>query len=89
MKRAVITVTGRVQGVFFRHTARVHAERSGITGWIRNNGDGSVTIIAEGEEDRLETFIAWIKRGPLLSHVENAAVIWEQATGEYRTFEIR
>ena len=88
MKQAVITIRGRVQGVFYRHSARIEAERCGISGWARNEPDGSVTILAEGEEAALKKFIAWCRTGPSLARVNDVQVTWGEATGEFKRFEI-
>lgn len=88
MRRAVINVTGRVQGVFFRHSARIHAAEFGLTGWARNEENGSVTITAEGEGIALEQFIAWCRNGPPLAKVDDLGVSWAEATGEFKKFEI-
>ena len=49
-----VVVHGRVQGVFFRETARRRARRAGVAGWVRNNEDGSVEAWFEGEPDDVE-----------------------------------
>ena len=59
-----IRIYGNVQGVFFRASARTHAEALDITGFARNESDGSVYIEAEGEEENLKQFIEWCYRGP-------------------------
>lgn len=88
MKRLVIKVYGLVQGVFFRHTARIRAERLGLTGWARNEDNGSVTITAEGEEKALGDFVEWCKKGPPLASVDEIKIKWHNATGEFKGFEI-
>lgn len=88
MRRLLVKVTGRVQGVFYRHTARIHAEKLGIAGWIRNEADGSVTIIAEGTEEALAQFLAWCRGGPPLAGVNDVKVEWQEATGEFVRFSI-
>jgi acylphosphatase len=88
MKRATIRVFGRVQGVFFRHTARTHAERLELGGWVRNEADGSVTAVVEGNETALSQFIEWCRKGPPLAGVEKTEVEWKEATGEFKRFEI-
>lgn len=87
-KRAQIKVFGRVQGVFFRHSARIHAERLGLTGWARNEDDSSVTIVAEGDTQALGDFVEWCRKGPPLAGVEDVKVEQQEATGEFKRFEI-
>ncbi len=64
MKRFSIKVSGRVQGVFFRASAKEMAIQLGVNGFVRNEEDGSVYIEAEGEEDSLMQFISWCRKGP-------------------------
>ena len=65
-----IRVSGRVQGVFYRASARAEGERLGLSGFVRNEPDGSVYAEAEGEEAALERFLAWCRRGPPAARVE-------------------
>ena len=82
-----ITVTGKVQGVFFRSSTKAVADQLGIKGQISNEPDGSVYIEAEGDKVALEMFLDWCKEGP-----EHAKVISvERHEGElknYRNFEV-
>jgi acylphosphatase len=57
-------VTGRVQGVYFRQSTRLEAERLAIRGHARNLPDGSVEVIAHGTRDAVESLRAWLHRGP-------------------------
>lgn len=57
-------VTGRVQGVAFRAWTRARAETLGLSGWVRNNGDGSVSALFCGNEDAVETMIGELWDGP-------------------------
>jgi acylphosphatase len=63
-------VTGKVQGVFFRHSARLEAERLGIRGAARNLPDGSVEVLAAGDAAALDALREWLRRGPPLARVE-------------------
>lgn len=89
MKKHVhIRVTGRVQGVNFRATARAKAEELSIRGFARNEPDGSVVIEAEGEEDVLEQFLAWCRQGPRLASVERVDI--EQGEIQhFHSFEVQ
>ena len=69
MKHVSIQVSGRVQGVFFRASAKKKADELHIKGKVWNNEDGGVSIEAEGEEQNLEQFIVWCRRGPELARV--------------------
>ncbi len=73
MKHVKIRVSGQVQGVFFRQTAKEQATQLGITGFARNESDGTVYIEAEGEEEKVDRFIEWCKTGPQLAQVTDVA----------------
>jgi len=64
MKHLNIRVTGRVQGVFFRASARDMAQSLGISGFVENRRDGSVFLSAEGEEQALQKLLDWCHEGP-------------------------
>ena len=74
MKHVSIQISGRVQGVFFRAATKEKADALHIKGKVWNNEDGSVSIEAEGEEQNLERFIAWCRRGPELARVDRCEV---------------
>ncbi len=57
-------VHGKVQGVFYRDSARQQAEALGITGWVKNNKDGSVELHACGEGAKIQLLIDWLHQGP-------------------------
>ena len=88
MKHFSIRVTGKVQGVFFRASAKEKADELKITGAARNNSDGSVSIEAEGEEQNLMHFAEWCKGGPPLSRVERCE-IEEQPLQYFKNFSIK
>lgn len=88
-KRLHITVHGRVQGVFFRTTAQKRAIELGLTGFVQNDAGGSVSILAEGPEERLQALLDWCYTGPRWAKVEKVDFEWMGATGEYRDFSIR
>ena len=89
MKRLVVKVAGRVQGVLFRHSARTHAEKLGLTGFVKNEPDGSVAIVAEGEDAALNEFLEWCRRGPPLARVDEVTVEWREAARGFTQFETR
>jgi acylphosphatase len=79
--RRRITVSGRVQGVFFRETARRRAESSRVAGWVRNNSDGSVEAVFEGEPKAVERLVDWCREGPRGARVEWVDVVSEEPEG--------
>ena len=86
-KHLDITVTGHVQGVFYRGSTKAVADQLGVKGFVSNEPDGSVFIEAEGDDLALDMFLDWCKEGP-----EHAKVISVQCDeGElknYRNFEV-
>ena len=63
MKAFHAIIKGEVQGVGFRMSAVIRAERLGLKGWVRNNEDGDVEVWAEGEPEALEQFYSWLQVG--------------------------
>jgi acylphosphatase len=80
--RAHVVVTGRVQGVFFRAETRDRASSLGLAGWVRNNRDGTVEAVFEGDQERVHSMVEWCRRGPAHAHVDDVKVAWEDARGE-------
>lgn len=66
-------ITGKVQGVYFRHSARIEAERLALTGYARNLPDGSVEVVARGPVGAVERLRQWLHRGPKMARVESVA----------------
>lgn len=63
MKFVKIKIYGRVQGVWFRQSAKQKADELGLGGWVRNEPDGTVLIEIQGTETKLKEFIAWCRKG--------------------------
>lgn len=82
-----LTVSGRVQGVSFRAYAEREAARLGLTGWVRNEPDGTVAIHAEGDEAALEQLVRWAEEGPRLARVDRVDARPADDTGasDFRT----
>ena len=74
MRCVSIHVTGQVQGVFFRETAKAMAVELGVAGLVRNEPDGSVYMEVEGDDALIEKFVAWCQDGPEQAKVENVEV---------------
>lgn len=66
-------ISGRVQGVWYRHFTREQAEANGLTGWVRNLPDGRVEALLCGEEKAVRHVEAWLNRGPELANVAEVA----------------
>jgi len=88
-KRAHVVVHGLVQGVGFRYSCYHEAARNNVTGWVRNAWDGTVEAVFEGDEEDVETMIAWCRRGPISADVRSVEVDWSEPTGEFDSFGIR
>lgn len=89
MKRLEARIYGHVQGVFFRDTTRREAARRRLMGWVRNERDGSVHVVAEGEEEALEAFEQFLHEGSPAARVSRVESDWREATGEFRGFRVR
>jgi acylphosphatase len=87
--RCHVFVSGRVQGVFFRQNTLERAKSLGLIGWVRNTEDGRVEALFEGEKEKIEKILEWIKKGPPLARVEKVEVKWEDFKGEFEDFEIK
>lgn len=87
--RIQVSVRGRVQGVGFRQFTAARAKQLGVVGWVRNESDGSVSVVAEGEEDALRQLIEDLKRGPSLSRVRDVETVRDAPAGEFTSFQIR
>ena len=87
-KRVHAEIHGIVQGVFFRESTRRQAERHGVTGWVRNRGDGSVEAAFEGEAADVDAVVAWCERGPLGAEVEEVRAVEEPYRGEFVRFAV-
>lgn len=74
VKHLNISISGRVQGVAFRFSAKQKAEELDISGFAKNNPDRSVYIEVEGEEKTLDEFIKWCRGGPLFAKVDDIKV---------------
>ena len=88
-KRVRILVEGRVQGVFFRATARDIARKLGVKGWVRNRWDGRVELVVEGDEDKVNSMIEWCHQGPPGALVRKVEVEPQPFKGEFNSFSIR
>ncbi|HLB58994.1 MAG TPA: acylphosphatase [Bdellovibrionota bacterium] len=89
MKRLHLIIRGQVQGVYFRAHTQETAASLGLTGWVRNCPDGTVEVVAEGEERELNKLLEWSYIGPPRAKVTKIDSRWETATGEFREFDIK
>jgi acylphosphatase len=88
MKFAEILVTGKVQGVWYRDFVFKNAIALNLSGWVRNNSDGTVSAAVEGEEEIINQLIDKIKIGSPLSKVEDVKVNWQPFENKFNSFKI-
>ncbi len=89
MKFAEILVTGRVQGVWYRDFVKKNAIALFLSGWVKNNSDGTVSAAVQGEEEIINQLIDKLKIGPPLSKVEDVKVNWLLIENKFNSFKIR
>jgi acylphosphatase len=87
MKHFAMTVSGRVQGVFFRASTAEKARQLGLNGFVKNKDDGSVYIEVEGEDEALNEMVSWANAGPPKAVVEKCEVR-ESQIKNYSGFQI-
>jgi acylphosphatase len=86
--RRRLIIQGRVQGVWFRESTRREAAGLGVYGWVRNRPDGTVEVLVEGPEEKVEKLVLWCHHGPssaMVSSVHEKEEIW---IGEFDSFDI-
>ena len=89
-RRVSITIQGLVQGVGFRYFVVQEARRLKLAGWVANQGDGSVKVVAQGREEKLRELIRRLRSGPPLARVRRMDVNWEkELDGRLIEFEVR
>jgi acylphosphatase len=87
--RCHVLVYGRVQGVFFRQNTLERAKALGLKGWVKNTKDGKVEAVFEGEREKIEKILDWMRKGPPFARVEGLEIKCENFKGEFDDFEIR
>lgn len=88
-ERVWVRVEGLVQGVWFRASTQREAVGLDLTGWVRNEMDGSVMLEAQGRPEGLEELLAWLRDGPPNARVDGLEVRWIEAEPEETTFSVR
>ena len=85
----LVRVRGRVQGVGYRESCVHQATLLGVTGWVRNRGDGSVEVLVQGSGDELERMVDWLRRGPAMARVDDVRVEDVPSSSRFERFERR
>ena len=88
MKTYHLHITGKVQGVWYRASAKDKALALGLKGKVWNEPDGTVGALVQGPDDLVTQFIAWCKEGPILAEVNDVAVSEQPMTESFTGFEI-
>ncbi len=89
MQKALhIKISGRVQMVGFRYAALELAKELDLTGWVKNVQDGTVEILAIGDEKNLKKLLGWAHSGPTGAHVEDVEYRWEEIKDKFNNFKI-
>ena len=83
-----VSVTGQVQGVFYRAWLRDEADRIGVTGWVRNCPDGRVEAHVEGDEQAVEQIVERLRQGPSSAQVDGVR-LWDVEPCDFDRFEVR
>jgi acylphosphatase len=86
--RVHVIISGRVQGVWYRASTKQKAEELGVSGWVKNTGDGNVEAEFEGDESAVHAMIAWCRRGPPLAKVADVKIVSRSVGGTCQGFAI-
>jgi acylphosphatase len=88
MRTVHILISGRVQGVYFRKFTKHKAMELGILGTVKNLPDGRVEIIAQANQDTIDHFINWCRKGPITARVDQVDIAEMTTTDEFSVFEV-
>ena len=89
-KQVILQIYGQVQGVSFRYSTQRKAEELNLAGWVINEQDGSVKIVAVGAEKKLKELIEWCKGGEEgLVRVDKVEAVWSDTPEEFDNFSIK
>lgn len=90
MKSCVhVIISGRVQGVWFRASTKQKAKQLKIFGWVKNNPEGTVEAVFEGEENSIKDILDWCHRGPPLAKVTNVEINYREPSNDFGDFLIK
>jgi len=87
-QRLRLFVKGKVQGVFFRQALKVMAKKNNVSGWVKNQKNGRVEAILEGEDLDVSSIVEWCHGGPANARVEDIEIRNEKYKGEFSKFEV-
>jgi acylphosphatase len=87
--RAHLTISGHVQGVWYRGSTKQQADDLGLTGWVRNCKAGQVEIIVEGADVAIDKLISWCRTGPSTARVTDIQIDFDDYRGEFVGFSVK
>ncbi|MEK6960142.1 MAG: acylphosphatase [Nanoarchaeota archaeon] len=87
--RAHALISGRVQGIFYRASARSEAIKRKLIGWVRNTSDGKVELIVQGPKHEVDDFLDWCRSGPMLADVTEVELTFEEPNDDLTGFEVK
>lgn len=88
LKRLECIISGRVQKVMFRDFTTRKARSLGIVGMVQNRKDGTVYVVAQGEEDKLNKLLFFLNKGSIFSRVKDVKVEWKPPVSDFSSFDI-
>lgn len=88
MKQLRLTLFGNVQGVGLRNWLQTNAQALKLTGFARNEADGTVIVVAQGHQEVLEKFLKMCYDGPIFAQITHATPEWEDIHERFTSFEI-
>lgn len=89
MKTIHVVISGLVQGVGYRYFALQAASALGIRGYVRNLNSGEVEVVAQGDEEQLDSLLRDLRIGPRSAHVKDLRFVWQDEAEMYDHFDIR
>ncbi|MCA9999072.1 MAG: acylphosphatase [Anaerolineales bacterium] len=89
MRRLEATVHGLVQGVYFRYHTLQTAQKVGVVGWVGNQRNGTVFVVAEGSDAALQQLLGFLHQGSPSARVSRVEVQWLEPTHEFKTFQVK
>lgn len=82
-------VTGRVQGVGFRYSTQAMGQQLGLAGWVRNQPDGSVAVLAQGPAEAVARFLTYLDQGPRSARVVSVDIVTAEPDSALNSFEVQ
>ena len=88
-RRLILKIHGNVQGVGFRYNVKFFSKNHGIFGWVKNESDKSVAVVAEGDNDDLHQLLDYCYNGVLNAEIIAIDATWDRGVGDFNEFEIK